>query len=387
MRYKLNATLYRKNLSSNLILILQISITVIIMNMLVGNINLIKKTSMLFEPIAQINGGLFMPLSADEDCDFLFDIHSIESMYSVDQYLVSYNGYEILLFAFDSALADKFTPELSKGDWINNAQSRDYLSVVMLKSKAEFVINHCYTVQNFNNDAIDLKIIGQLKEPSYILNLNYTSNNIQPNHLLRYYNSAFSGQSVFLALKDEILQFTDYKVGTQVSKIVVFDNDATNEEISMAIREIKKTGDFTFLSDIQERGYKYEKEILKGYIPYFVCALSISVVGFLGLIILSILRNMHTYSILHLVGVSSYKCAWMCFENCLLTFLFSSLLVVTAYVSLKIFDPYNAMIINEINVRVTLLFYMLFSVISFMFPRVYLSISSPIHAIKVAKNF
>lgn len=372
-------------MSSHLILIVQIAVTIIILNLLVGNINVIKRTNSLFKPLSFYNCGIiYMPISVNDDFDFLYDIEGVRAVHSIDQYLLTYNGDEIPLLAYDQNIVNLFLPELSEGKWLNNTSTSDDFIPILTLQESKFELGNTYLFQDLNNNLLPVKVIGKLKEPTYILDLNFASNNLRPDHIFQYYDSRYANDVICLTLKESLSRFTTVRTGTHISKIVLFEEDISNDKYTAALEQISKRGDFIRLDRVLENGILQERNILKAYLPYLICTLFMTIIGFFGLTILNVFQNIYTYSIMYLVGIPPRKCAKICFENSLFISICSIFLVFALYFVVYIID-YNyikTFAIDYNNLLVTFLFYSSLTSISYFFPRVYISKNSLAHLLK-----
>ena len=376
--------LYKKNFLSNLILVFQFTLSIIIVNIMIGHINLLSLSTALFEPLSRIDGGIYMPIAEENSLQLEENMKPVASLHTIDQYIVYYQGHEIPMFAYDSDIIQLFSPHLTAGGiWLDEGTS-DAVPIVILKNSFGISPGKSYEIIDHLNNVATVFVFGQFSSPAFLLNLDFTSNHATPNHLYRFYDSYYSGYPVIATTKEAISKTSLSKVATQHSTIVFFEHPITENERTNFLNYIESKGFFTTFAEISEQGKTYQGEILLQFIPYFVCAISVSLIGLLGLTILSLLQNMKTISVFHLLGNPWRSCSRICFQNSVIT-AFLSLMIVVAIIYLSNYiTPLAAqgIVLQFNNILFTVLIYALFLLVSFTVPCAFFSKKSSIQLLK-----
>lgn len=385
MSYKLCLKLIYKNWLANLILIFQICISVILANVLIGNINLIRTTTLLLRPLAEYNGGFFMPLSHDTDTNFLDNMPCIDKVFSVDQYLLYYNNIEIPIFAYDAEVVDLFRPKIVQGTWLGNLTGSHLgIPVVMAPNTLSFNVGDLIACKSIDQSEVPLNIVGEMTRPAYILNFNTTSNNLQPNHLLRYYDYAYNGYPVFLACKTDIEAYIASSVATQITRAVIFSKPITAQQLQTLKSEINKYGGFTSFSDVMLRGENQQRDIIRRFLPFLVCGFSVSFIGLIAISILHTVNNTRIFSILYILGYPWKRILLFCMEATLTVSILSLLFVVLSYCLSNIITggQLHGMVLGTNNIFITLLIYIVFLLSSILSFAASLSKDAPIQTLR-----
>ncbi len=382
MIFKISKKLFLKNIVSNIILFLQITISVILVNIMIGSLNFINVTEYLFHRVNGERTIYYMPINPSEETDYLLNYDGVESIGKIEQYLVYNNNNEIPLFGYDNELISFIHP-----DEMFEVEE-DYVSVLISEEVSEYKTGSIFEFETHDGKTIPIKIVGLIKKPTYVLNFSTASNALKPNDLFRYYDFRSTGYPIFVTTQEQIEKFSSKGVTTQFCSMIYLSSSISDTNYHKLTQELKKNGDYIDGNQIIENGNQQKHDTIKFYAPYLFCGFFISIIGFLGLIILNIIKSLSTISILHISGCAWKKCSFICLLASVYVMLLSILFLILSFtVSNSIFPlASNGIIIKENNILITMLFYIIYIICSIIIPKLYLFLHTPIQIYRNLKH-
>lgn len=339
---------------------------------MIGSINLSHLSVKLFKPYANLEGVYYMPIDFNAfDNKSKIDslkkqLKDVSNISVIDEYLVNCDGQSYLMYAYDDRTVNCFLPSMQKGMWLNSVDNDNGTIPVV-------VSNENYTLKLGQTQYIDMpgcenkigfKIVGVMKDPDFYLNYNTASNVISTNDLFKYYNQKQFMLPMLFVNSSSMKQYEKYSAAQNISSILFFNNNIDEETKHDNINILSNSGCVCDLKDINVRGIDYANKMVRLYSPFFICGFAISLVGLIGLTVLSIVNNMRSFAVFYMLGCRWKNCEHICLGYIMIMLFISMLLlgVIYEFVEINYSIASLGIIINLYNILASVGVY-LFSII------------------------
>jgi hypothetical protein len=375
MNIKLSYGLFCKNIIANIIFILQITISIILVNVMIGNINRSLFTVHQFRPFTQVRGLYYMPINAQEldNESRINELHNQlmeeTGISTIDQYFLRDNERSYILYAYDNIALSLFTPDMREGEWLNNNNSDDTIPVVTSHAGGKLQLGQTLRMNiDGGDESADFKIVGIMQEPVFYLNYCTESNVIATDHLYSYFNIKFYQYPMIFASKHDIEKFSEYIIDTNIASVILFNESIDDQTMQENIDYLSKSGDISDLNNIYIRGNENAVNMIRSYSPYFICGFLLSFVGLIGLTVLSTANSLRSFAIFYLLGCRWKNCVKICLGYVLVMLFMSFVLLgsIYAFAEMRYSLASLGIVINKYNVLVSFGIYLFTALISYI---------------------
>lgn len=383
----------------NIILIVQIFISLVAINISVGqyqflnyfeNIfeasglkNVFYLTTSLFEPeIENIDEQITISREIDDKINTIPHIRSYSYTMNFDIHLdrLRNKGFkETRLITYDNYISNKVVLPLSEGDWYAKHQIKENIYPAVIGGSASKVYSVGDTIQCNVEDIsgkgykIRLLVTGKLKEPAYILNFSTGGSKVSYDYFFNRYENVILSNKLVDPQGNEIKNFKSH------CRMIVIDNKADKNSLQQCRDTLSNFGNVSSLDEIKEYSTVVIKSKLERQWSANTFLLFLVFVGMIGSNILFVYRQMDEYSIYYLCGLKWSNCIIIVFYNVLtislVAFLFAFAFISTPLLSEKLL--LNT-IINMTNTIICIILVILIVTTSTILPLLKLRKSSPV---------
>ena len=202
---------------------------------------------------------------------------------------------DVNLWCYNSSVLNILSPEMESGRWFNDSDTSDTtLKAVITHNENNITVGDTLEIKsNFCDATIKVKIIGIIKDKSYLYNRNETSP-IHYDYRDCYYQYNYDAEGKpLIILSDAQILYGEYqglfkelnyrldrKRGLQKEikgpVILTFKDETSQEEIDTAVERLKQYSTIETaypLSKLKQGSISYILEELHDYFPVFLCIL------------------------------------------------------------------------------------------------------------------
>jgi hypothetical protein len=405
MKYAaLGFNLFCRNIILNLILILQLTVSLVLINMTLGQVNAQRLTLGYFENIAREKGAYFMPSIEDllamrvdtidtaERYSVLDELTNVKTISAVYQYAFYTDGNKNNLFegyGYDGYISETVKFPLSKGVWYTDlAVEEGIVPVVVSSEKDGLALGQTIPVKIHHPSpgkaTVQLKVVGIMRPPPYLLHYTVSGNIISGNDIFERYNESYQGAPLIMFSRDALAEYQDYYYARNNNTLVFFDENISEADYRRNIETLSNRG---FVQTIDKMYILARQEIndnMNAMLPFIICTLSISTVGLVSLTILNTILQRKVFAIYYLCGSKWKNCFYILLAYLLVVTLLSLvLLLVLFYLAVLNGTVYTmGLYISLNNVLTTLGVYLAVMFLSLIVPYVILKNTFPIEIIR-----
>lgn len=380
----LSYRIFRKNKLSHSLLIFQFVVALLILNLMVGNVNHSMFAVEAFSGIAKLPGYLFMPVNADVGGEEMAaavkrECTGVKHVASVGQYwFTSEHNSTSSLFGYDDLLYQAYVPEMAKGEWLCEERG-GYIPLVISEEFGPYRYGMEFPgklLYSGGEIPVIFRITGVLKAPGMYLDLNVGGTSISANYLFRSQKAEYSGEPLFLVNKGRLPEIPEES--SQVSSLVFFEEDLSGADLEKNLEALKTRGTVNELPEVLARGKEFARDYVILYLPLFLCGFLIALVGMVGASILSVQKNLRSFSVYYFVGCPWKRIARICLGVTILQLAVVTVVLAAVY----LYVQYGAdladfhVILNYRNILVTGAAYLLVALATYLAPRVILERNS-----------
>lgn len=310
--------IYKRGFLLNIILTIQIVISIILVNLTLGKYNMQMQSIQLFSDLADLKGVYYMP---GEIFEYIPDDHQHTSEPKFDELLniESIAGIQKIAFVpenqsepidtvvYDDTLIDKF-PSFFKPDvWKNKDNPSDSVPVIVLSDLYE---DECtsgkMTLWADNHESSTyVEIIGKSSVGNKYLNFG-ASGAISCIDLFPLYNDRFKEAPLFLTTESAIIPYKSSVYFEYSCKMIFFNQEITDAEINHNLELLQKTGSVKSFAELYNDGIQRASSDMQSLLSVALCVFVISLVGMVSMVILNMVRFLPTFSIFYICG-----CKWI----------------------------------------------------------------------------
>lgn len=238
---------------------------------------------------------------------------------------------DVNLWCYNSSVLNILSPEMESGRWFNDSDTSDTtLKAVITHNENNITVGDTLEIKsNFCDATIKVKIIGIIKDKSYLYNRNETSP-IHYDYRDCYYQYNYEAEGKpLIILSDAQILYGEYqglfkelnyrldrKRGLQKEikgpVILTFKGETSQEEIDTAVERLKQYSTIETaypLSKLKQGSISYILEELHDYFPVFLCILIFVLVAVVSINTITVKKQMHSYAIYYLCGLPWRSCA------------------------------------------------------------------------------
>jgi ABC-type antimicrobial peptide transport system permease subunit len=294
---KFSVHIFTLRLMGNLVLSLQMSLSMILCCIMIGNILDMTKSQRWFSSMSDLNGYYFsLPanLSKEDTVQFLDGLNGIKGLKSVGTFNQISNQP---IFAYNKSFAEIYKQDISEGVWIDHADlSKNYIPLVVNKLPSGLKLGSVFGVSG-----ITYKIIGILKDPVY-WSFSMFGSSTNTVDLMSENKSSFFGLTLSESLSYYSQNNTSIPIFQYKNMVAIFQN---KQDMDNARSYISRYGNMHTFSEIASNGNYVKKEYLHLYTPFFIIIFLLSVIGLIGISSLSAIQNIRMFAVLTLVGAKT----------------------------------------------------------------------------------
>lgn len=399
----LGFNIFYRNIILNLILIVQLTVAIGLINMTLGQVNARYLTLTYFEPFAAEKGVYFMPSIIDmlaghvqtddttEKHEILAELADVKIISTVYSYNFVKDGALLRAVGYDSFTADRIRFALRKGTWFTGyaAEEGEVPVVVSSESKGlklgQSIPVGFYRHASKEKPLIQIKVVGVLKPPPYLLRYNTGGNVISCNDIFERHNESFHEGPVLLFENSALAEQGRPEFAREdVYNIVFFSESISEADYQKNIAILSNHGFVQTLDQMHSLGRKEIDDSIKSMLPYIIGILSIAIVGIVSLNILNTFLHIKTFAIYYLCGSRWKNCFYISLGYSLWIVLLSlGLLLAGFYLSVITGNIYTMdLFIAPNNVLLTGGVYLAVTLLSLLAPYQIIKKASPVEIIR-----
>ena len=320
------ADLIKKHLKHNIVLIIQITVTIMIFVGFIGRVQYILSTQVVANTFNDSNALYYYPFtfldSEFKTKDIIYQNNlKVQNVGEADYLLVNCNDQLLSIVGYNDTLLDYANLKIETGKWFD--KNVDKNAIPLISTTDEYHVNDHISIKDREGKNHDAVIIGTINKDEYVLSFNKTASKSiisidffvsKPySDFIAPYNS-----ERYPSLSEQFDMFLEMEVPkTTLGKIIVYDNKEDAEAIE---KELEKYG---AVVDIKQMITNYKKDIkfnilINGIILAVFAILTATGIG--GINGLQSRLDRRNYIIYYILGMNQKQCA--------LTELFRSFFVV-----------------------------------------------------------
>lgn len=316
---KFSYHLFCKNLTMNIIIILQLIACLFLVNDVIITANNYYTTVNEYR-----NSGLSNITGIIVDCDgelipenILSELPNNSIKYCELSYSGNISGYHFV--SYGKNFVSDYTPKISQGKWLDELDEygKNNLNTIPVVLP--------YTIKNVNigdkisiNNKITVEIIGIMENPYYCnflggsgLNTNYVMKNA--------YEVIYP---TLITLSDYLEDFLYEDLSPLISEAVILKDQKYELQAYSSLNSHYLCSTFT---DVLHRGENEAFGQVRALSPFIIFLLLVAITGMIGCISINTLKNLNFYSILYINGASARKCV-------IISLLYTSIYVFISFV-------------------------------------------------------
>lgn len=381
--------IFCRNLTLNLVLVIQLTVAILLINTVLGQYNSHHATLRLFKNIAEEKGVYYMPSRGWEDFDYgsLKNVKSVSEMSQAWLYKENRPGITINAIAFDYYVSSKIKFNLEKGKWFTEAEVEEgVIPVVVSSEKYGFEIGQTVPLlMGYADDVVSLtfKVVGVMSAPLYTLNYSIGGNMISFHDLFSLHNEERFLTPLLVFDRAALPPHSDM-YETKGYKLIFFDNTISKKDFEDNLSNLSTHAFVQPIDVMYNIGKQEVKTTIRSFLPFIIASLSISVIGLISINILNTFLQLKVFAIYFLCGSRWRNCLFIMLYYMLNIVYLSLLLLGAMYFYFKQSGVlfYSGIHLTQINIIATLGVYAMVLVISLMTPFLILKNAYPIEIIR-----
>lgn len=339
----------RKNITMNIITILQIAAVFVIMAIMVSAVCIRYQCYTPFRDYFEGNGllckfsveaytgNLYDVFDVVEDTDELMSYLNNPKKIAACHHISAYaekNGqfYDFKGLSYDDEIINQYTPELQSGRWISTSKETNIIEAVVSENDYSWNVGDVIEIVMLNTESAvtrDVKIVGMLKENAKIPGLFSPRLETDTYNLFYYpYNYEYEEIPVLLFSYSQLADLENAPLqGIYSSALILYDDSVSKAEIEQDQRILSTMG-CIFSTDLQELD-KNSKDYLHRHIynllPIVIVLLVLVIVSSISSSALSTRKRLRDYAIYYVMGLQWRQCV-------LINLLQSIIIIISAFV-------------------------------------------------------
>ena len=374
MYIKLGFNLFVKKIFLNLICILQISATLIVLNMLIAKVNYESKNIYAMRNFPDENVYFNMVSSNIGDPERrALAVNSLINKYSKDIYaeqtkkLYGIQGESIYsLLGYGKNTLEYWDLGVNPKLLTTNNENQ---VIPCLAYEGQHKIGDKIDLSLIDNemDKLSFEVVGLLKESTKLFDLSVSSNGAQYNMFFDYDPNA----KYLIFCYTNIAELQGYE--QTKNSLLFFSDQLTTEQTDTMISEFSKYSWIESNSTIRSNSLNELWIYIQSFFPLFICLCLVGLISSFCLAIMNTLKNIRTFSIYYICGMNWIGSIRICFGYILCMILGAILLSITfaSWIFYTDFSSANGLLFNEYNIIFSLLLIAIIMIFS-MLPSAFL---------------
>lgn len=349
MLFKLGLKNLKHNLLMNILIVLQMTVTFVILVTMISTIvsrfkyyaplkELLNSRGNYYNVTYGVNPETKQTIRTSEELSEL--VQGEEKIISQFSVWLEYkdpknNSLGGRFVSYDKEFINMLHPEMKSGYWLNPNETDEGIVQVVV-SQNEYDIKTGDIISLFFIDTeIKAKVIGVLMDDTKIFlpSLNDT-NDIDYRSLYTNYKSEREGEPIFIFSQSDLI---DKMVNMQIdgNLFITYPPDTPDEVIEDADKAIRRlhTLQTSTLKDLKKNSLKYIFSQIYNLIPIFICVLILTLVGAISTSALLAKQQLHNYAVYYICGLKWKQCAIV---NCWSSFICVMISFITSIIAMVI---------------------------------------------------
>ncbi|MDD6489692.1 MAG: hypothetical protein PUG48_07755 [Clostridia bacterium] len=389
MYLKFGFGIFSKNLIANIILIIQLTCSIITLNITLGLYNNVySKLDVLsgFDRNNTLYGFSENIINSEENSDLTdllnnADSEPIKYCYMSD----TENGSYIYGCAYGKNTSNALKIPLTEGNWYSDSEKDSDTVNAVVMNNSRYSVGNVYDIGMYDLNSgetktVKFKITGKIDKNTAVIFGVTTSNLINSKVLFSNFNGEDIGADTLFLFDSEDSNISEFLSCTP-SLFIYADNET---EVQKYAGQFNKFGNIFTMQEIYDNTLNGMKSELHSVFPIAISVLLIGIIGIQCLIVLNTTKNKKMFSIYFICGMKWRDCIKICLGHIMCIFIGALFLVLTIYFVADFtntFSAVNIMICSNNFLATTGIFALVF-IISFLTTRLMLSNSSPVKCLK-----
>ncbi|NLZ46575.1 MAG: hypothetical protein GX896_07780 [Clostridiales bacterium] len=320
MIFKLGFKQFKNHLLSNIFIILQMTVVFLLVIFMVSAILSRSKYYTPFKDVIN-QKGFFCDIDTGQ-------IGNIEKLEGFKDIFVTYNTFILFdseeeqeqsgnrsyfdIKAYDKNVLDRIKPTISRGKWITESESDEFIPAVIIENNYGFDVGDIIELPQ-EGKVWKIKITGVLADDSYIFG-HYSGGGFEPKHdfrdLYSIFNHKYYGNPlcpiVFMKLED--IKSMDMEYYISGSSLITFNN--ISDETLKENRQILGKDNYLILGNetIKTNSEKYIYQQIYLILPIIICIMVITLVSSISVSAISAKKQLKNYAIYYICGSKWKEC-------------------------------------------------------------------------------
>lgn len=300
--------MFCKAIFLNLALITQLVIGFVFISTVIGYYANENITDNLLSPLSEKKYVYFQADFYNRNFDFneiasgLHGIQSINKQYKLE--MTDANGNIGSLTAIDKDVDTLVRYPLLRGNYYNECENEDGVINVITLNNGKYKIGDKLSYRSISSQKdLTLKITGLMAEPTFILDMSTSGDELATIDLFDWYDASLS-DDVFIC----DISFLRQDVIESRNMIIIFDNSISDEEFDQNITVLKNYGWTAQKNELYENSKVLKSFYFSKVAPYGILILAIALMGIIGMSMLITYKNQKDYAIYFICGCSLKDC-------------------------------------------------------------------------------
>ena len=319
----------KRHFVMNLMIFLELSVTVILVSVMVTAVMIRYKYYAPFKDLysseglyceftkAASTGTAFTSMEEFLDGEDIFPYLSSPEMIVCSDSVMAFpmkenENVQCKCYSYNDELISRYTPELAEGEWFDISLSGNTIEAVISENENDWRVGDVIPVQfacKGWDGQLDVKIIGMLEKGTKLpcithehtgdsnSNMVFSEYDIEENDcpLMLFSYSQLKARNVFQSIN---CAFIKYKDGTSFETMLDDQKKITRLGGVFSAR----------LSEVNENSISYFKVQILNFLPIIIVVLILTLVSSISITALSTRRRLHDYGIYYLCGLKWKSC-------------------------------------------------------------------------------
>lgn len=312
----------------NIILAIQIVVSLLALNLTIGRANMQYQSVNLFSDLTQYKGVYYIstknfeyhPDDAEEtheeippDIDKLKKIENIASIEKMS--FISQSNQVIDTIVYPDFLIARLPNFFAKGLWetmrtheknkvpvvvLDGLYSRDCQSGKMIVAGSER--------EGETRQTCLVDVRGTAYTGGKYLSFAASGNMLSCLELFITHNDRFKEAPLFLTCQSAVEPYKEYVYWTMSNQFIFFDADITEEEYRCNIEELEKTGIVQSFEELYNNGIATARSDMSSLLALTLSIFAVAIIGLISLTILNTLRHLPVFSVYFICGCNWTRC-------------------------------------------------------------------------------
>ncbi len=321
MRYlKHGFHMFSKHFLLNILLAIQLVITLLALNFTIGQYNSQMDAVNQFENFANQNGVYFMPNfdrleyhpidsenHKEEKIDEAFlrsklkkadSFAYIKQAALINEHFPTERPLEVIIYSDE--LLRCCTPSMRQGSWLNKADANQTgIPAVIIGGELN---DNSFRFFSDRQSFCRVSVIGEVAQSGKMLSFTTSGEGVTCLELYQIYDNKFYQQPKIYLRYSDVKEYEQEFYYTQSSYFILFENNISEQEKSDNISFLKQYGYVKTFPELLDAGREQMRTYMCSFLSLAVCAMSIAIIGIISMTALSVIKSFKTFAILYLCG-------------------------------------------------------------------------------------